>query len=117
MADWQAPDSPPSGPVAHSRFALGARRPGRYRQNRGVLIAPKVSCLSVQLDEKESSRLQIEIKVQGDHSACSKPPVDFKTKVPFWPGRDRPGHSGTLVFKSTGGFEQVEWSPCTVLLK
>ena len=21
--------------------------------------------------------------VQGDHSGCAKPPVDFKTKVPF----------------------------------
>ena len=26
----------------------------------------------------------------------------------------RPGQSGTFVFKSTGGFAQVEWSPCTV---
>ena len=26
------------------------------------------------------------MKVQGDHSACGKPPVDFKTKVPLWPG-------------------------------
>ena len=34
-----------------------------------------------------------------------------KTKVPFWPGLARPG--GTFVLKSTGGFEQVEWSPCT----
>ena len=24
--------------------------------------------------------------LQGDHSACAKPPVDFKTKVPLWPG-------------------------------
>ena len=24
--------------------------------------------------------------IQGDHSTCSKPTVDFKTKVPFWPG-------------------------------
>ena len=24
--------------------------------------------------------------VQGDHSACGEPPVDFRTKVPFWPG-------------------------------
>ena len=23
---------------------------------------------------------------QGDTSHCLKPPVDFKTKVPFWPG-------------------------------
>ena len=27
--------------------------------------------------------------VQGDHSACAKPPVDFKTKVPLWPGQAR----------------------------
>ena len=26
---------------------------------------------------------------QGDHSACAKPPVDFKTKVPLWPGQAR----------------------------
>ena len=26
----------------------------------------------------------------------------------------RPGQSGTFVLKSTGGFEQVEWSPCSV---
>ena len=29
-------------------------------------------------------------KLQGDHSTCSKPPVDFKTKLPFWPGQARP---------------------------
>ena len=28
----------------------------------------------------------VQIDVQGDHSACAKPPVDFKTKVPLWPG-------------------------------
>ena len=25
-------------------------------------------------------------EVQGDHSTCGEPPVDFKTQVPFWPG-------------------------------
>ena len=25
--------------------------------------------------------------IQGDHSACAKPPADFKTKVPLWPGQ------------------------------
>ena len=25
-------------------------------------------------------------RVQGDRAACAKPPVDFKTKVPFWLG-------------------------------
>ena len=24
--------------------------------------------------------------IQGDHSACGEPPIDFKAKVPFWPG-------------------------------
>ena len=24
--------------------------------------------------------------IQGDTSDCAKPPVDFKTKVLFWPG-------------------------------
>ena len=28
--------------------------------------------------------------VQGDNYTCSKPPVDFRTKVPFWPGQGRP---------------------------
>ena len=29
--------------------------------------------------------------VQGDHSTCSKPPVDINTKVPFWLGLAWPG--------------------------
>ena len=44
--------------------------------------------------------------LQGDHSACAKSPVDFKTKVALWPGQQ------LLFFKSTGGFAQAEWSPC-----
>ena len=40
----------------------------------GLLIAYK---LSIQ------SHLVV---IQGDTSGCAKPPVDFKTKVPFWPG-------------------------------
>ena len=24
--------------------------------------------------------------LQGDHSPCAKPPIDFIAKVPFWPG-------------------------------
>ena len=27
--------------------------------------------------------------ILGDHSACAKPPVDFKTKVPLWPCQAR----------------------------
>ena len=53
--------------------------------------------------------------LQGDHSACGDPPVDFKTKVPFWPGLAWP--SGTFVLKSTGGSPQAEWSPCIVILR
>ena len=30
------------------------------------------------------------INVQGDTSGCAKPPVDFKTKVPLWPGQASP---------------------------
>ena len=32
-------------------------------------------------------------KVQGDHSPCAKPPVDFKTKVRFWPVQARTGQA------------------------
>ena len=53
------------------------------------------------------------ISVQGDHSACAKPPVDFKTKVPLRPGQARPGQIRTFV--STGDFAPAEWSPCTLL--
>ena len=56
------------------------------------------------------------IAVHGDHSTCSKPPADFKTEVPFWPCQALPGQSGTFVLKSTGGFEQVEWSPCSMIM-
>ena len=30
-----------------------------------------------------------------------------------WPVLAWPGQNGTFVLKSTGGFEQVEWSSCT----
>ena len=30
--------------------------------------------------------IKISTTVQGDTSRCPKPPVDFKTKVSFWPG-------------------------------
>ena len=34
-----------------------------------------------------------EMSLQGDSSRSSKPPVDIKTKVPFWPGLARPCHA------------------------
>ena len=40
-----------------------------------------------------------ELHLQGDNYTCSKPPVDFKTKVPFWPGQGRTGQAkAELVF-------------------
>ena len=53
--------------------------------------------------------------VQGDTSVCDEPPVDFKTKVLFWPGLSWPGQNGTFVLKSTGGSSQPDHdvSPCT----
>ena len=47
------------------------------------------------------------VSIQGDHSACAKPPVDFKTKVPLWPGLALPNWDFC--------FAQAEWSPCTPL--
>ena len=31
--------------------------------------------------------------LQGDNSACAKPPVDFKTKVPLWSDLLWPGQA------------------------
>ena len=53
------------------------------------------------------SALECTTKAQGDPSGSSQPPVDFKTKVPFWPGQ-----SGTFALKSTRGFAQHDFSPC-----
>ena len=50
------------------------------------------------------------LPVQGDHSACSKPPVDIKSKVPFWPVQARPDHVDLM---SMGGLNQPDVSPCT----
>ena len=40
--------------------------------------------------------------IQGDHSACAKTPVDFKTKVPPWLGLARPKQN--LCFEVKGRF-------------
>ena len=42
-----------------------------------------ISCLELSLHIAPSERRS---PLQGDHSACSKPPVDFRTKVPLWSG-------------------------------
>ena len=40
-------------------------------------------------------------QVQSDNSTCSKPPVDFKPKVPLWPDLSCPGQAETeLLFWS-----------------
>ena len=52
------------------------------------------------------------IHVQGDTSCWSKPPVDIKTKVMFWPGQVRAGQNGTFVLMSMGGLNQRDVSPC-----
>ena len=52
--------------------------------------------------------------VQGDTVGSSKPPADFRTKVPFLPGLAWPGQSGTFVLKSTEGLELPAVSPCTL---
>ena len=55
-----------------------------------------------------------EANVQDDNSTRSKPPVDLNKKVPPWPGLSWPGQAKTERFlKSTEGFEQVEFSPCS----
>ena len=41
-------------------------------------------------DWKASYRVGQELfLIQGDHSSCAKPHVDFKSKVPLWPGQVR----------------------------
>ena len=35
----------------------------------------------------------LKTKLQTDTAGSSKPPVDFKTKVPFWPGLYWPGQA------------------------
>ena len=62
------------------------------------------------------SCLFVNLILQGDtsDSGCAKPPVDFKGKVPFWPGLTWPGQSRTVVLKLMGGFAEPDVSPYTV---
>ena len=54
--------------------------------------------------------LQFAFPLQGDTSGCDEPPIDSKTKVPFWPDL---GQNGTFILKSMGGSSQPDVSPCT----
>ena len=71
------------------------------------------SNLTSQISSRSTS-VNSSCNIQGDTSGCDEPPVDIKTKVPVWPGQDRPGQNGTFVLKSTGGSSQPDVSPCTV---
>ena len=52
-------------------------------------------------DKITYSDLKMYYFIQGDHSAFAKPPVDFKTKVPLWPGQARAGQVKVeLLFRS-----------------
>ena len=55
-------------------------------------------------------------KRTGWHIRLRKTSRCFQNKsyVLAWPRQDRSGQSGTQVLKSTGGFEQVLLSPCTL---
>ena len=52
------------------------------------------------------SCLFVYLILQGDTSGCAKPPVDFKGKVPFWPG---------LAWASLAKAELLFWSQREVL--
>ena len=61
------------------------------------------------------------MNVQGDHSACAKPLVDFETKVSLWPGQARPSQAKAelwfcsqqeVLHKLNG--HPVHWSPLIV---
>ena len=66
-----------------------------------VSFQPQVSTLFLTTILKSKSKLPYNIlymakvhsKIQGDHSTCAKPPVDFKTKVPLWPVQARTGQA------------------------
>ena len=71
---WRAPPLPlrplPPLPLRHLLHPppLARRRPG-------------------ELDSEAIRHIQVQVAlIQGDHSACGELPVDFKTKVPLWPG-------------------------------
>ena len=61
---------------------------------KGLSICPEVVQVGSKQDGGERMKMKcVDRCVQGDHSTCSKPPVDFKTEVPFWPGQARTGQA------------------------
>ena len=61
--------------------------------NRSVVLAKYLMSEDFVSKEKLVKDLGTLIRwiLQGDHSACAKPPIDFKSKVPLWPGLTWPG--------------------------
>ena len=67
-----------------ARFVAGAVGP----TNRTLSISPSVEKPDFRNISKAGS-----FQLQGDNSVRTKPPVDFKTKVPLWPGLTWPGQA------------------------
>ena len=61
-----------------------------------------LECLLVALLISEIGQLAM-FCLQGDHSPCGEPPVDFKTKVQFWPGLARPKRNICFVVNELNG--------------
>ena len=45
-----------------------------------------------------ATKLKLRLNVQGDPSPCAKPPVHFKSKIPFWPGLPWPGQATAELY-------------------
>ena len=69
-------------------------------------LVAEFKCDDCTRDDIDEEQEQNECCVQGDTARCPKPPVDLKTKVPLWPGQN-----GTLIFKSTGGLDNMMCHP------
>ena len=84
----QRTTSPPRAPIHQDSFDTA-----EFRTPRGSLTTSVMPKKARNLLCKLVYNLQCIPSVQGDHSACAKPPVDFKAKVPFWPGLACPGQA------------------------
>ena len=84
------PDVVPEAAALPER--LGAHGAGKVaipfgvRQALVAFVGPKSDLLVLVI-------LWFKMLIQGDTTGSSKPPVDFKTKVPFWPGRPCPAQA------------------------
>ena len=79
----------------------------RLLKLRAVVVPHNRSLLSLQLLKEMAAVAGIkwggervaytQYLLQGDNYTCSKPPVDFKTQVPFWP-------KSNFCFEANGRF-------------